>query len=81
MNAMSSKFTTLCNHVVNYINASTTVDPYTSSHVIKCLEMEQQLLNSEKQRQTSLTATYIPPFQCEDAIQQSLLQLWRQWSH
>lgn len=54
MNAMSGEFAPLCNHVTDCINASTMAELYTSSHLLKCLEMEQQLLDSEKQRQSSL---------------------------
>ena len=63
MNAMSSEFTTLQNHVADCINASTVVNPYTLSYVFKRLKMEQQIINSEKQRQSllALAATMNKP--------------------
>ena len=54
MNVMSSELSPLCNHVGDCINASTTADPYTSAHVVRCIEMEQQLIDGEKQCQMSL---------------------------
>jgi hypothetical protein len=60
MNVMSSAFTTLRNHIADCINASTDSNPYTSFHALKRLDMEQQLLDSEKQHHSggiTLTAT------------------------
>ena len=54
MNAMSSELSPLHNHVADCINASTTTNPYTSTHIVWHIEMEQQPIDGEKQRQTSL---------------------------
>ena len=54
MNAMSSEFTTLRNHIAKCINTSTIIDPHTPPHIPKHPEMEQQIIDSEKQCQSSL---------------------------
>ena len=51
MNVLSAKFLSLCNHITDCINASSATKPYTSTRALQWLNMEQQILNGEKQHQ------------------------------
>ena len=51
MNVLSAKLLSLCNHITDCINASSATKPYTSTHALQWLNMEQQILNGEKQHQ------------------------------
>lgn len=51
MNALSVEFPALSDHIADCVIARNIADPYTSVHALRRLEMEQQILDSEKQRQ------------------------------